>query len=253
VLNVDARAALDELVGRDDPTIVGLVLSGSAARGMATERSDVDVYVVRDDDEDREKRSTTAIDEIPISLADLEQVDRYGTGDWYFRWSFAYAQVLRDETGGRVAEAVRRQATVDDDEQRWVLVDQDRLDGYVNFVYRALKSHRDGRLLEARLDAAESLPWLLDVVFALAGRLRPYHKYLPWELREHPLACSEWSAATFLPELELMLAGDAAALRRTFAVVDREVRAWDAAHATAVCGDLVDGWGSELEILRSSA
>ena len=253
MLNVDARAALDELVGRDDPTIVGLVLSGSAARGMATERSDVDVYVVRDDDEDREKRATTAIDEIPISLADLEQVDRYGTGDWYFRWSFAYAQVLRDETGGRVAEAVRRQATVDDDEQRWVLVDQDRLDGYVNFVYRALKSHRDGRLLEARLDAAESLPWLLDVVFALAGRLRPYHKYLPWELREHPLACSEWSAATFLPELELMLAGDAAALRRTFAVVDREVRAWDAAHATAVCGDLVDGWGSELEILRSSA
>ena len=253
MLNVDARAALDELVGRDDPTIVGLVLSGSAARGMATERSDVDVYVVRDDDEDREKRVTTAIDEIPISLADLEQVDRYGTVDWYFRWSFAYAQVLRDETGGRVAEAVRRQATVDDDEQRWVLVDQDRLDGYVNFVYRALKSHRDGRLLEARLDAAESLPWLLDVVFALAGRLRPYHKYLPWELREHPLACSEWSAATFLPELELMLAGDAAALRRTFAVVDREVRAWDAAHATAVCGDLVDGWGSELEILRSSA
>ena len=253
MLNVDARAALDELVGRDDPTIVGLVLSGSAARGMATERSDVDVYVVRDDDEDREKRVTTAIDEIPISLADLEQVDRYGTGDWYFRWSFAYAQVLRDETGGWVAEAVRRQATVDDDEQRWVLVDQDRLDGYVNFVYRALKSHRDGRLLEARLDAAESLPWLLDVVFTLAGRLRPYHKYLPWELREHPLACSEWSAATSLPELELMLAGDAAALRRTFAVVDREVRAWDAAHATAVCGDLVDGWGSELEILRSSA
>jgi hypothetical protein len=36
-----AQAALDELVARDDPTIVGLVLSGSAARGdMATERSD---------------------------------------------------------------------------------------------------------------------------------------------------------------------------------------------------------------------
>jgi len=253
VLNADARAALDELVGRDDPSIVGLVLSGSAARGMATERSDVDIYVVRDDDEGREKRATTAIDEIPISLAELERVHRYATGDWYLRWSFAYAQVLRDETGGRVTEAVRRQATVDDDEQRWVLVDQDRLDGYVNFVYRALKSHRDGRLLEARLDAAESLPWLLDVVFALAGRLRPYHKYLPWELREHPLACPAWSAATFLPELELMLAGDPAALRRTFAVVDREVRAWDAAHATTVCGDLVDEWASELEILRSSA
>lgn len=169
-----ARAALDELVSRDDPTILGLVLSGSAARGdMATERSDVDVFVVRDDDARGEKRATSAIDEIPISLADIERVDRHGTGDWYFRWSFAYAQVLRDETGGRLTDAVRRQATLDDAEQRWTLIDQDRLDGYLNFAYRSLKSARDGRPLEARLDAAESLPWLLDVVFALAGRLRP--------------------------------------------------------------------------------
>jgi hypothetical protein len=250
VLNDDAGAALDELVSRNDPSIVGLVLSGSAARGMATERSDVDVFVVREDAGGHEKRSTPAIDEIPVSLTDLEQVDRHGTGDWYFRWSFAYAQVLRDETGGRVTDAVHRQATVDDAEQRWVLVDQDRLDGYVNFAYRALKNHRDGRDLEARLDAAESLDWLLHVVFTLAGRLRPYNKYLLWELREHPLDVPEWSAEVFGPELERMLAGDAAAVRRTFAVVDREVRAWDAAHATTVCGDLVDEWGEELEILR---
>jgi hypothetical protein len=253
VLNDDARAALEELVSRDDASIVGLVLSGSAARGMATERSDVDVLVVRDDAGGQEKRHDPAIDEIPISLTELEQVDRHGTGDWYFRWSFAYAQVLRDETGGRVTDAVRRQATVDDTEQRWVLIDQDRLDGYVNFAYRALKNHRDGRDLEARLDAAESLDWLLHVVFTLAGRLRPYNKYLPWELREHPLAVPEWSADTFVPEIERMLAGDAAAIRRTFAVVDREVRAWDAAHGTAVCGDLVNEWADELDIFRSSA
>jgi hypothetical protein len=205
---------------------------------------------VLNDAVEREKRQSPAIDEIPISLADLERVDRHGTGDWYFRWSFAYAQVLRDETGGRVTHAVRRQETVDDAEQRWVLVDQDRLDGYLNIVYRALKNHRDGRMLETRLDAAESVDWLLHVVFTLAGRLRPYNKYLPWELREHPLAVPEWSAEAFLPELELILAGDAAAIRRCFAVVDREVRAWDAAHGTTICGDVVDDWGDELRILR---
>jgi hypothetical protein len=251
VISHAAAAALEELVARADPTIVGLVLSGSAARGdMATEHSDVDVYVVRDDDVERETLHSPAIDEIYWSVADLEQVDRYGTGGWYFRWSFAHAQVLRDETGGRVTEAVRRQATVDDDEQRWILVDQDRLDGYVNFAYRALKSHRDGRPFEARMDAVESLPWLLDVVFALAGRLRPYNKYLRWELREHPLAVPEWSAESFLPEIERLLAGDPAALRRTFAVVDREVRAWDAARGLTVCGDLVDEWGPELALLH---
>jgi hypothetical protein len=249
-LSPAARAALEELLTRDDPTIVGLVLSGSAARGMATERSDVDVYVVRDDDVERATSRSSAVDEIYWSIADLEQVDGYGTGGWYFRWSFAHARVLRDLTGGRITEAVRRQATVDDDEQRWILLDQDRLDGYVNFAYRALKSHRDGRPLEARLDAAESLPWLLDVVFALAGRLRPYNKYLAWELREHPLAVPEWTAEAFLPELDLMLGGDADAIRRTFHVVDREVRAWDAAHGMTGCGDVVDEWGSELEVLR---
>lgn len=251
MLSPSAREALDRLVARDDPTILGLVLSGSAARGIATELSDVDVYVVRDDDMERETSHSAAIDEIYWSVADLEHVDRYGTGGWYFRWSFAYAQVLRDLTGGRITEAVLRQATVDDGEQRWVLIDQDRLDGYVNFAYRALKNYRDGRLLEARLDAAESLPWLLDVVFTLAGRLRPYNKYLPWELREHPLAVSEWSAEALLPELERILAGDPDAIRRTFAVVDREVRAWDAAHDTTVCGDKIDSWGDELALFSA--
>lgn len=43
MISDSARAALDELLARDDPSILGLVLSGSAARGdMATERSDVD-------------------------------------------------------------------------------------------------------------------------------------------------------------------------------------------------------------------
>jgi predicted nucleotidyltransferase len=254
VISDAARAALDELVVREDPTIVGLVLSGSAARGdMATERSDVDVYVVRDDDVERETDHSREIDEIYWSVSDLEEVSPFGSDGWWFRWSFAYAQVLRDDTGGRIARAVRRQAVLDDEEQRSILIDHDQLDGWVNFAYRALKSDRDGRLLQARLDAAESLPWLLHVVFSLAGRVRPYNKYLPWELREHPLAVPEWSAQAFLPELERMLAGDAAAIRRTFAVLDREVRAWDAAHGTTVCGDLIDEWGEELRIFGSSA
>ncbi len=245
-----ARTALDQLVARDDPTILGLVLSGSAARGMETERSDVDVYVVRADGAGLETTRSPEIDEIPISVDQLEEAPPYGSEGWFFRWSFAYARVLRDETGGRVTAAVRRQAVLDDAEQRSLLIDHDKLDGWVNFAYRSLKSHRDGRGLESRLDAVESVPWLLDVVFALAGRVRPYNKYLPWELREHPLAVPEWSAEAFLPEIDRLLAADPAALRRTFAVVDREVRVWDAAHATTVCGDTIDGWEAELAVLR---
>ncbi len=131
--------------------ILGLVLSGSAARGMATERSDVDVYVVRADSAGLETSRSPAIDEIPISLDELEEVPPYGSSGWFFRWSFAYAQVLRDEAGGRVTAAVRRQAVLDDREQRSMLIDHDRLDGWLNFAYRSLKSHRDGR--DARVAA----------------------------------------------------------------------------------------------------
>lgn len=219
---------------------------------MATERSDLDLYVVLTDEAlvGQETHHSTAIDEIPTSLTELEDASPYGSEGWWFRWSYAYAEVLRDDTGGRITAAVRRLATVDAAEQRAILVDHDRLDGWVNLAYRALKSDRDGRASESRFDAAESVPWLLDVVFTLAGRVRPYNKYLPWELREHPLAVPEWTADRLLPELERMLVGDPDALRRTFVVVDREVRAWDAAHDTTVCGDTIDSWESELAVLR---
>lgn len=173
-----AAAALAEIVTREDPGILGIVLSGSAARGRATLKS-------------------PAADEIAVTLAELESLGRLGTDDWWYRWSFAWAQVLRDDTHGRITEAVRRQAALEGAEQDGVLVD--RLDGYINFVYRALKAERDGRSLERRLDSAESVTWWLDTVFALNGRVRPYNKYLPWELREHPLGVPEWSAEVLLP------------------------------------------------------
>lgn len=244
-----AAAALAEIVGRQDPGILGLVLSGSAARGMATERSDVDVFVVLTQ-EAAAGRSTThspAVDEIPVTLAELESPGVLGTDDWWHRWAFAWAQVLRDDTDGRITEAVRRQATLEGAEQDDVLVD--RLDGYINFVYRALKAERDGRSLERRLDSAESVTWWLDTVFALSGRVRPYNKYLPWELREHPLGAPEWSAEVLLRLLERMLDGDPAALREAFSDVDRECRLWDGRQGHTLLGDTIDGWGKEILIL----
>lgn len=247
-----AAAALEEILDREDPDIIGVVLSGSAARGLATKWSDVDVYVVRVDGtraSDQVLRSA-AVDEVPVTLSELEQPAPFGSDGWWFRWSFAWAQVLRDDTGGAVAAAVHRQATLTPDEQDNILAD--RLDGYINFVYRALKADRDGRSLERRLDAAESLPWLLDVVFALSGRVRPYNKYLPWELREHPLAVQEWSAQVLLPQLEAMLDGEPTTLREVFAVVERECGRFDTYRGRDALGSTIDSWGAELGILRGA-
>lgn len=172
-LTPSQRALVVSLAKRNEDDhgegFLGLVLSGSAARGMATERSDLDVYVVLTDQaaHDRTTTRTPAVDEIPLSLSELVDVPPFGTEDWWFRWAFAWAPTLLDRTGGRVPEACRRQATLSDNEAHAVLLEHDRLDGWVNYAYRALKSDRDDRPMERRLDAAESMPWLLDVIFAL--------------------------------------------------------------------------------------
>ncbi|PKH41253.1 hypothetical protein CXG46_09160 [Nocardioides alpinus] len=228
--------------------LLGLVLSGSAGRGMATDRSDLDVFVVLSDEAaaGRTTSHSSDVDEIPWSRSELDTVGAYGTEEWWFRWSCAWAPVLLDRTGGGIAGALRRQATLDPREADAVLIDHDRLDGWVNFAYRALKSNRDGRHPESRLDANESVPWLLDVVFALAGRVRPYNKYLAWELRTHPL--DGWPADELLDLVGRLLDGDAAAIRETFVRVRAACAAYDAGRGHMRTTDIFEGWGAELDV-----
>lgn len=225
--------------------LLGVVLSGSAGRGLATERSDLDVYVVV---ADRTGQETTvshsaAVDEVVMTISELERVPPFGSGGWWFRWSFAWAPVLLDRTGGRLPAALVRLATVTDDEAAAVLVEHDRLDGWLNLAYRALND-RDGRPLECRLDAAESLPWLLDVIFSLAGRVRPYNKYLPWELRHHPLP--DWDADELLGLLDATLAGDPAAIRATFERIVPRCAAFDRERPAPLLMPLIESWGRDV-------
>lgn len=233
--------------------LLGLVLSGSAGRGVATDRSDLDVLVVLSDEAAAERTTahSSEVDEIPWSRSELDTVGAFGTEDWWCRWSCAWAPVLLDRTGGALSDAVRRQATLSPEEADGVLIDHDRLDGWLNFAYRALKGDRDGRPLETRLDAAESVPWLLDVVFAMAGRVRPYNKYLPWELRTHPL--DGWPADDLLGLVERTLEGDVGAIRETFARVRAACSSYDASRGHTRTTDMVEGWGEELRLFEVRA
>lgn len=247
------RRLLADLARRNDaehgPDLLGLVLSGSAGRGMATERSDLDVYVVLNDAGRPGRVSHSAtVDEIPVTISDMERVPPFGSDGWWFRWSFAWAPVLLDRSEGRLKPALRRQATVTTDEAKSILSEHDRLDGWLNYAYRALKNDRDGRALECRLDAAESMPWLLDVIFTLAGRVRPYHKYLPWELRHHPLP--HWEAEDLLALLTATLDGDPSAIRATFERIETLCARFDSQLPEAVLAPIIEGWGDELKLLR---
>lgn len=226
----------------------GLALSGSAGRGMATHLSDLDVFVVLSDEAaaGRTTAHSDEVDEIPWSRTELHDVGAFGTEDWWHRWSCAWTPVVLDRTGGELAGALLRQATLTPAEADAVLIDHDRLDGWVNFAYRALKSDRDGRPFEARLDAAESVPWLLDVIFTMAGRVRPYNKYLPWELRTHPI--DGWPADELLGLVGRSLDGDASAIRETLPRIRAACAAYDEQRGHTRTTDMVDGWGPELDV-----
>ncbi|WP_341241637.1 nucleotidyltransferase domain-containing protein [uncultured Nocardioides sp.] len=251
----ERRDVLHEVAARNledhGDDLVAMVLSGSVGRGLATSSSDVDVYVVLTEQgaAGRRTRHSDVVDEIPVPVRELDDLPVFGTEGWYRRWSFAWAPVLLDRSGGRVADAVRRQASVDAVEAESILLEHDRLDGWLNYAYRALKNDRDGRPLERRLDAAESVPWLLDVVFSLAGRVRPYHKYLPWELRTHPLP--GWEAERLLGLVVGTLDGDPAAVRETYSEVVARCSAFDAERPRPVLGPVVDAWGDELKLFRT--
>jgi len=113
------------------------------------------------------------------------------------------------------------------------------LDAYVNSYYRSAKNARSGLGLAALLDAQESVPHYLHFLFAVHGRLRPYNKWLEWELREHPLP-----VAVDLPRLErIARTGDIEEQQALFR--DTETLARERGH-----GATIDGWEPDVAWLR---
>lgn len=246
---MQAQRAFDTLVGRahDDPGIVGLVLSGSRAReGMATDRSDFDVYLVtgprsRGDGTWVTTRSQQ-VDQIVMTLEEFRAHALPGTAEEWNRYSFAHAKVMLDRLDGEITRLAAAKGGLAEAEADALA--RTMLGVYLNSLYRSAKSHRDGRQLESRLDAAETIPPLLGMIFALNRRVRPYNKYLRWELEHHPLSEPEWRSGRLLGRLDRVLAtGDVRAQRLLFQDATRIARARG-------LGAVIDEWGDDLDIVN---
>ena len=242
---MDQHRAFADLVSRaqDDPAVLGLVLHGSHVfEGAATSESDYDVFlIVQEGDQSQHWRSQRS------STLDLEVTSVSGfraavlDGGDANRYIFGHAQVLLDRLGGQVSALLQEAGTLPAREVANLPV---MLDGYINLLYRSIKSSRAGRDLAAHLDAAMSVNVVLWVIFALHRRQRPPNKYLAWDLERYPLGDRPWEASCLLPRIRRILAdADPATQRALF----RDVEA--AARADGL-GETVDSWGSDLEMLR---
>ncbi|MGW2780365.1 hypothetical protein ACWC3X_03795 [Streptomyces populi] len=225
-----------------DSAVVGLVLKGSRAHeGMTTEHSDHDLYVVLADGATTDLtrftgHRTPELDLVVLSLDEFRAVGMPG----FERYALARARVVLDRLDGTIARILADKARLDAAEafreaDEW-------LDAYANSLYRSVKNTRDGHALAARLDAADSVRFLLESLFALDRRPRPYNKYLEWELARFPLP--GWDAGQLLDTVGLISAtGDVSTQRRLFARVETAAR--QAGH-----GAVLDAWGSDLRLMR---
>jgi hypothetical protein len=218
-----------------DSDVVGVFFGGSRGKGaLLTEWSDHDVWVVVRDDTAygrwAERHPFRHGDPVEVILVTLDRLRTHPPD-----YTFAHVTPLVDRGG--IAELLAAKAQVDP------VGAGEPLDDYVNCYYRSAKNARDGLALEARLDAAESIPYFLQFLFTVSGRVRPYNKWLRWELEQHPLE-PPWTAAELLPRLVRILAtGDQEEQRALFRDAERLARGRG-------LGEVIDGWQPDVAWLR---
>jgi hypothetical protein len=225
-----------------DSAVVGLVLKGSQAHeGMITQHSDYDLYVVL------ANGATTALTqftghrtpELDLVILSLDEFRAAGMPG-FERYALARARIVLDRLDGGIAQILASKARLNTREafreaSEW-------LDAYANSLYRAVKNDRDGNALAARLDAADSIRFLLELLFALDHRPRPYNKYLEWELARFPLP--GWDTHMLLDAADRISAtGEVSTQRRLFAQVEEVAR--QAGHSA-----VLDAWGEDLDLMR---
>lgn len=205
-------------VARTDDNILGFILGGSRGKGFENENSDYDVRMIVKDEvaEEYEKKhqSSEGIDLCVDSYSYFKNYAAWDGSDAWDRYDFTHDKVLVDKTGdiasiaaekGQVPEGVRK-----------AFIERS-LDGYINGVYRSVKCIKNDNKTGAIFEAANSIPYLLDALFAFNGRMKPFLGYLEKELKTYPLAKTPLGTQEFMMNLlKILRTGDIRSQQRLF-------------------------------------
>jgi predicted nucleotidyltransferase len=246
----EVEAAYADLLDRagSGPAVVGVVVFGSRAAGpFATPSSDVDCFVIVDGrPEDTHRWATNHGDPVEVWAITLDAFRGHALAGDAFAWNrpaFIRARVDVDKLDGEIGRIVDGKRRLEPDEATTVAVDG--LGAAINSIFRALRNQEAGRRLEGRLDGLEAIAPLLSTAFALEGRVRPFNKWLRYELATEPLRIPELEG---LGELVEGLAEDPSVdrLRAAFRMLEGAPRS--TGH-----GAIVDGWAPDVAWLRGEA
>lgn len=173
---------------RTDDRIIGVILAGGRGKGAATKNSDYDVFIITTDEGlegvTKDYPDTEYVDSLPRSISNFREHAKIGSPTEYDKYSFTHISAVIDKTG-EIQKLVDEKGSLAPDFA--FKIARTYLGGYLNSVHRSLKHTRDGNSLAAQLDAAESISNLLIFIFAVENRVRPFNKFLEWELKNYPL------------------------------------------------------------------
>ncbi|HEU5100718.1 MAG TPA: nucleotidyltransferase domain-containing protein [Roseiflexaceae bacterium] len=234
---------------RADPHVLGLFLGGSRAKAFDHEFSDYDICVIMADDapepthEHYLRLNSERFDVWIYPFSQFRNESAWDGPEFWDRYSYDHASALIDKCDGQIQRLIDQRGRIPAEQRDpWL---RGCLDGYINSVYRSLKCLRKGNRLGARLEAAESITRLLDVLFAYEMRHRPFHGYLERELRKYPLGSLPISADELLAKIDAITASaDRATQQELLAMADALLR-------PAGFGDVFDSWGENYPWMRS--
>ncbi len=192
---------------KTDPNIIGLILGGSRGKGFYKEHSDYDFFLVVKEDvlqEYKEKyKKYDEITGIDCGVRTREEFEEYAEIGSEFEWdryNFAHVQALIDKTNGELQKIIEEKGKIP--EKHWKKYLEGYLDGYINSVYRSMKCLRDKNIVGYRLEAADSISLFLTCAFAFHNRrIKPYYKYLEFEMEKYPLKKFPWSSKELIEML----------------------------------------------------
>ncbi|MCX6743714.1 MAG: nucleotidyltransferase domain-containing protein [Candidatus Parcubacteria bacterium] len=196
---------------KTDNNIIGVFLGGSRGKGYENESSDYDIWIIVKDKvlaryKKKYKNNDFDIDYIVYSLTQFEKYALLGSDSGWDRYNFTRVKALIDKNG-KIQKLLNDKGSLSKDKKEEYIKGQ--LDAYVNSFYRSVKAIAKNESLGARLEAANSIPLLLNALFGLHNRITPFPNYLSRELKTLPMAKLPFSSGKFLNILmKILKTGD---------------------------------------------
>ncbi|MEW6731724.1 MAG: hypothetical protein AB1489_10385 [Acidobacteriota bacterium] len=229
-----------------DTNVLGFVLCGSRGKGFPTDHSDYDCAMIVTNETcemyvAQMRELASFVDVSVYTLQGFAEHAAWNSELVWDRYNWAHLRAQVDKTDGKIQAIIDEKGKVPTDIVTKFV--RDELDHYINQVYRSIKCFRDGNTIGHHFEAADSIKPLLDVIFAIHDRrLRPYYKYLEWELREFPLYKFLWTANQLLEMIQTILTnGSYTTQQDIFEEVERVLRADG-------YSEVFDSWGESLWI-----